>query len=60
MKGTIASLVYLAGDLATLVFLLFFDGFRYNAWNWLLAIPADFFLAQLWPIYWLILRPLTS
>jgi hypothetical protein len=50
--------VYLAGDLATFIFLTFFDEYRYNAWNWLIAIPVNFFLSQIWPIYWAILRPL--
>lgn len=50
--------VYLLGDAATLVYLLFFDGYVYTAWNWLIAVPANIILATLWPIYWLLLRPL--
>jgi hypothetical protein len=50
--------IYLLGDAATFVFLTFLDGYRYNMWNWLIAVPINFFLAQIWPIYWLILRPL--
>lgn len=42
----------------TFFFLTFFDGYRYNAWNWLIAIPVNGFMGQIWPIYWLILRPL--
>jgi hypothetical protein len=52
--------IWLAGDLATLVYLLFFDGTQYNWWNWLLIVPIDVFLATIWPIYWLILRPFFS
>lgn len=46
------------GALATLARLSFFDGFTYTWWNWIVAIPANLFLAEIWPIYWLILRPL--
>lgn len=49
---------YFLGDIATFIFLVFFDGARYNWWNWLITVPIDFFLATIWPIYWLILRPL--
>lgn len=51
---------YVLGDLATLVYLVFFNGTKYNWWNWLVIIPLDFILAQIWPIYWLVLRPLFS
>ena len=50
--------VWQAGSIGTLIYLMFFDGYDYNAWNWLIAIPVNFFLAEIWPIYWLILRPL--
>lgn len=46
------------GNVATFVWLTFFDGFAYNAWNWMVAIPANFILAGLWPIYWAVIRPL--
>jgi hypothetical protein len=49
---------YIAGDLATFVFLVFFDAYRYNAWNWLVVVPIDFFLAIFWPLYWVVWRPL--
>lgn len=42
----------------TFVKLVFFDGYRYTAWNWIIAVPIDAFLGQIWPIYWAILRPL--
>lgn len=47
---------YLLGDAATFVFLTFFDGYAYNAWNWIVAIPVNIFLAQIWPLYWAVLR----
>lgn len=53
-------IAYLLGDFATLVYLLFFDGYRYTWWNWLIAIPVDMILSTIWPIYWLVLRPLFS
>lgn len=48
---------HLAG-FATFVYLTFFDGYVYTWWNWLIAIPVNLFLGEIWPIYWLILRPL--
>lgn len=50
--------LHLLASTATQVFLIFFDGFQYNAWNWLVAVPVSLFLGEIWPIYWLILRPL--
>ena len=44
--------IYLIGDLGTFVYLTFFDGYVYNAWNWLIAVPVNTILAQIWPIYW--------
>lgn len=49
--------LYWIGNVATFVKLMFFNGFNYNWWNWLIAIPLSEFLAAIWPIYWLILRP---
>lgn len=48
---------YFIGDIATLIYLVFFDGAKYNWWNWLITVPIDFALSTIWPIYWLILRP---
>jgi hypothetical protein len=45
-------LIFIAGDLITFLYLTFFDGFVYNSWNWLLAIPINLFLATIWPVYW--------
>lgn len=46
------------GALATFGFLTFLDGYAYTAWNWIIAVPVNAFIAEIWPIYWLILRPL--
>jgi hypothetical protein len=49
---------YQIASLATFNFLTFFDGYTYNSWNWIIAIPVNIFLAEIWPIYWVILRPI--
>ena len=63
-KGEGASAVlyvaYHIGAIITFVKLSFFDGGEYNWWNWIIIIPLNLFLAEMWPIYWLILRPLMS
>lgn len=51
-------IAYFAVDAATFIYLTFFDGYVYNWWNWLIAIPVNVFLSTIWPIYWGILRPL--
>lgn len=48
---------YELGAWATFLFLTFFDGYQYTWWNWLIALPVNAFLGQIWPIYWLLLRP---
>lgn len=52
--------IYFIGDAATFIFLTFLDDYRYTWWNWVIAVPINFFLAQIWPIYWVVLRPLFS
>lgn len=52
----IALWIYLIGDVATFVYLTFLDGYEYTAWNWIIAVPINIFLAQIWPLYWGILR----
>jgi hypothetical protein len=54
----IAHVVYWLGHIATFVKLTFLDGYQYTWWNWIIALPVNEFLAMIWPIYWLILRPL--
>lgn len=51
---------YQIASLATFGFLTFFDGYQYNWWNWLIALPVNAFLAEIWPLYWAIIRPLLS
>jgi len=55
-KTVFFMIAYQLCSIATFIFLTFFDDFRYNAWNWIVAIPLNMFLAEIWPIYWLILN----
>jgi hypothetical protein len=48
--------LYFLGDTATFIYLVFFEGYSYTWWNWIIAVPVDFFLACIWPIYWVVLR----
>ena len=52
----LALIIYVAGNIATFVKLTFFDGYVYNGWNWIIALPVNEFLAIIWPIYWAVLR----
>lgn len=56
--GVAAIWLYWIGNLATFGKLTFFDGYVYNWWNWIIVLPINEFLAMIWPIYWLILRPI--
>lgn len=49
-------ILYEVVSLATFIFLTFFDGYIYTSWNWIIAIPVNLFLAEIWPIYWIILH----
>jgi hypothetical protein len=51
MPAPLFSYLYSAVGLATWVYLSFFDGYVYNSWNWLIALPVNGFLAGIWPIY---------
>lgn len=51
-------LIWQLGSIATFIKLTFLDGYVYTWWNWIIAIPVNAFLAEIWPIYWAILRPL--
>lgn len=46
--------------IATFVYLTWFDDYRYTWWNWPIAVAVNGFLGEIWPIYWLILRPLVG
>ena len=50
--------IYWLGNIGTFVKLTFLDNYSYTWWNWLIVVPVNEFLALIWPIYWLILRPI--
>lgn len=58
IRGNALLAAWLIGNIATFGFLTFFDGYKYNWWNWIIALPVNEFLAAMWPIYWLIIRPI--
>jgi hypothetical protein len=47
---------YIAGNIATFLFLVVEDWPYFSAWNWIIILPINEFLAAIWPLYWLILR----
>ena len=51
-KGAVIKKIYMTGALATLVYLLAFDGFVYSHGNWATQAPAAFVASMLWPVHW--------
>lgn len=59
MDGThIAIWAHVVASQATFLVLMFEDWPRLTWWNWIIIVPVNQFLSQIWPIYWPILRPL--
>lgn len=56
--ATIVPAAYSLAAAGTFVFLTFFDDYAYTWWNWIIVVPINGFLAGIWPVYWLIVRPL--
>lgn len=55
-KGeNIIATIYFVGIFGTFIYLTFFDGYAYTAWNWIIAIPLNMVLSGIFPIYWAIL-----
>lgn len=52
------AVAYQLAALATFVRLTWFDGYTYTATNWAVAVPVNLLLAEVWPVYWTIIRPL--
>ena len=52
---TVLFYIYYFGVLLTFVYLTLFDGYVYNWWNWIIALPVNIFLGLIWPLYWLFL-----
>ncbi len=47
---------YFICDIATFIYLIKNDMHDFNFWNWIVIIPIDIFLSQIWPLYWGILH----
>lgn len=56
MKENTLANFYVAVGLGTFIYLTFFDGYVYNGWNWLIALPVNAFVSGIWPIYWAVLH----
>ena len=54
--GVLVLIVYEVIATITFVYLTFFDGYVYTWWNWLIALPCNGILAEIWPLYWGIIR----
>lgn len=54
--GFLLHIIYPVMSAGTFIFLTFFDGYTYTAFNWLIAIPANIILSTIWPLYWLVIR----
>ncbi len=54
-----AILLYIVGNIGTFIKLTFFDGYVYTWWNWIIVIPINEFLASMWPLYWVVILPLS-
>ncbi len=55
---SLALWAYFAIDFSTFVYLTLFDGYVYTWWNWLIVVPLNAILSTMWPIYWVVLRPI--
>ena len=40
----------------TFIFLTFLQNYDYNSINWIVVIPINIFLSEIWPVYWAILH----
>ncbi|MCI5060927.1 MAG: hypothetical protein MRY79_07635 [Alphaproteobacteria bacterium] len=56
--GTVLGIIYVVIGFATFLYLSFFDDYEYTWWNWIIVLPINFFLGQIWPIYWIIIKPI--
>ena len=51
-------LLWQLGLIATFGYLTYLDVISFNLWNWLILLPANAFLGEIWPIYWSSIRPI--
>ena len=58
-RRTLALLwAYQAGSIATFAYLTIIDEMPHIWWRWAIAAACNVFLGEIWPIYWILLRPL--
>ena len=48
--------VYQLIAVGTAIYLTFFNDYVYTWWNWIIVVPINVFLGQIWPIYWTVLQ----
>jgi len=51
-----ALIAWQIGSIITAI-LLFTDGTNWTWWNWIVIVTINLFLAEIWPLYWLLIRP---
>jgi hypothetical protein len=56
--GYVVLIGYQVGALATFGKLTFLDDYPYTWWNWIVVVPINAFLSQIWPLYWGLIRPI--
>lgn len=52
VMATLLIVAWMTADIGTFAYLMVNDWAYFNAWNWIIMVPINIFLAQLWPIYW--------
>lgn len=50
--------IYYAGLITTFIVLIREVPSHLAFWRWILLVPIDGFLSSIWPIYWVIIKPL--
>ncbi len=56
--NAVAIFIYQIGAFATLGYLFWQDGAHLSWWKYPLLFALNCFIAEIWPVYWIILRPL--
>ena len=52
ITGVALAVLYHMGSIGTAIFL--FVDTNWSWWNWILLIPLNLFLAEIWPVFWFI------
>jgi len=45
-------------DAATFLFLIFWGDKKIPSMDWFIELPFNLFFAQIWPVYWMVYRPI--